>query len=141
MEMSGGFLVRQRFEEALVVPWNVKPVDISLQYWPNDNIITDSKGEVILNIFSMITPNDLAMFKDRPYWNLYFLHIAEKNKVVGISYMDPHYYEEGDYKRYPTTRTQMMLREKEVARHDDKHLTKLSNKEFRRKIYPDLYQN
>lgn len=138
MDMSAEFLVRKRLEEEKVVPWKAPIIDIHLQYWPRDNILTDENGEVVFNIFSMITPNDLTMFKENPYWNEYFLHSDKRDTVVAISYKDPHYFEEGDYKRYPTIKSQMILREQELARFGDQ-LDDVDNFSFRRRIYPELY--
>ena len=34
-----------------------------LIYWKEDNLFTDEEGQIIFNIFSLITPNDLYLFK------------------------------------------------------------------------------
>lgn len=137
--MSADFLVRKRLDEAEVAPWKVDIVDINLQYWPHDNLLTDANGNVIFNPFEMIQPEDLDMHKQRPMWHMYFLHVDKPNTVVGISFKDPSYFEPGDYKRYPTIRDQMLLRDAEIARFDDRLDCELGNFEYRRRIYPEKY--
>lgn len=139
MDMSADFIVRKRLDEAEVVPWTVPIIDVHLYYWPHDNLVTDDKGEVIFNPFAIISPNDFAMKKEKPYLYMYFTHLSDPNKIVGISYQDPEYFEAGDYKRYPTMKDQMRLREQELSRFDDQLDEHLSNFEYRRKIYPELY--
>lgn len=144
--MTADHIVKSRLEEETVVPWTVSIIDISLQYWPNDNVITDANGKIVYNVFEMITPDDLLLFKENPYWTMYFTHHKNKNMVVGIQYKDPYYFEEGDYKRYPTMSSQRLLREQELAHfgdHWDEELQmdflRPSNFKFRRKLYPELY--
>lgn len=141
MRMTGGFLLRKRIEEEKVVPWTINLIDIHLQYWPHDNLITDGNGDVVYDIFSIITPSDLAMFKDNPYWDMYFLHVSQSDILVGISYQDPRYFEKGDYERYPSIRSQATLRSFEVDRFNNMGESELSNFEFRRKMYPELYDS
>lgn len=139
MEMSATYLVKQRMIEQETLPWKVNLVDMHLQYWPKDNLITDELGNVIYNVFDIVSWNDLALFHDNPYRNAYFLHVSEPDTIVGISYKDPAYYEEGDYKRYPTKGMQRLLRDAELERFDDRLNCNLTNFEYRRKIYPELY--
>jgi hypothetical protein len=52
-------------------------------YYEVDNIFTDMDGNIIYNIFDMITPNDLLLFRDDPGNNSFCMK-SDRDKICEI---------------------------------------------------------
>lgn len=93
---AGEFLWRDRM--ALLHPVEGPPWDTYLDgdvinefvfYYPRDNTYTDGEGREILDIFEVLSPVDLELFKERPYGNVHFLHRNKKNTLVEVRHIGP----------------------------------------------------
>lgn len=93
---SGEFLWKNRMAALHPVegpPWDIDVVGDVIQefvfYYPGDNTYTDGEGREILDIFDIISPVDLEMFKDRPYGHVHFLHQSKKDTLVEVRHIGP----------------------------------------------------
>lgn len=106
---SGEFLWKQRMEIradqlkqqqlAEEVPWHVDDVEVMevvgdvinefIFYFPRGNTYTDDLGKEISNIFDILTPNDILLFKERPYGNVFFLHKNDPNILIEMRHVGP----------------------------------------------------
>ena len=61
-KVGGTYITRSNGEDIEVV-FPIKEEHRSLYYCSKDNVIENEEGFIVYNIFSIITPNDLMLFK------------------------------------------------------------------------------
>lgn len=88
--MKGSYLDRMMHE---VILTDMPDTVIPIFYFPEDNRFIDVFGEVIYNVFEMITPNDLYLFQNDPDQKE-FRHRSIKDAIVQIIDMEDNGYEE-----------------------------------------------
>lgn len=63
-----------------------------LMFFPSENIFLDDCGMQIQNIFKMITPNDLYLYRQDPGYNIFPCRF---DPHIGVEIIDNEYYFEG----------------------------------------------
>lgn len=72
--------------------------ELFLFYYKRANVFTDCDGHIIYNIFRIISPNDLYLFRHRPKHNT-FKHCSQDNvlcRIITVMDDEDYYWDEQD---------------------------------------------